>query len=426
MAFTVKQTNELFLLDTSVENIFINEFMTGAPGDYVKVYLLSLMYANCGREADNAEIAKQLSLEEEDILKAWNYWEKHGIIRKKHKEPKDRFNYDVEFLCIKERRYGSKTKKDSNQENKLPELLNDTQLKNLYRNVERVTGRPLGGKEHTEIASWLSDYGASPEMIIYAYSYCVKNKKKDNPKYVGAVLKEWISKELLDVPAIESHLQEVDKRHFLYKRVLKAMGFTRNATEEEKRIMDTWFDEMEFSTEKVLEACSKTSGIPNPNFNYVNQILTNWFTGKTGGRKTGETGGKKAISIADVHRYYDKIRKQAEDDANERTEQIYAQIPRIKEIDEELRLCGMEMSRIMISGNANKKQQADKYKNKVNELSKQKADLLKENGYNADYIETKYKCETCKDSGINDNNERCSCFKETQKEAELWQISSKK
>ena len=426
MAFTVEQTKELYLLDTKVENIFINEFMTGAPGDYVKVYLLSLMYAGSGTETDNAGIAKQLALEEEDVLKAWNYWEGLGVVKKKHKDIKDKFHYDVEFLCIKEQLYGKKTKKASNQENQLPQLISDEELKNLYRSVERITGRLLGGKEPTEIVSWINDYGVSAETIIFAYSYCVNNKKKDNHRYVGAVLKEWISKQLYEVPQIENYLKDIDERHSFYKRVLKEMGFTRNATEPEKRIMDTWVDEMQFSVDKVLEACGKTSGISNPNFNYVNQILVNWFTGKTNGQKSGDSDGKKAISMADVLRYYDKIRKQAENDANKRREEIYARIPRIKEIDEELRLCGMEMSRVLISGSVGKKQQVAKYKNKVDELSIQKTDMLKENGYDADYIETKYNCELCKDTGMNDNNDRCSCFKEIQNEAELWRNSSKK
>jgi DnaD/phage-associated family protein len=201
------------------------------------------------------------------------------------------------------------------------------------------------------------------------------------------------------------------------------MGFKRNATEAEAKIMDSWFDEMNFSIEKVLDACSKTSGISNPNFNYVNQILVNWHTGKENGQKNNRNTQRKSISIADVHKYYDKIKGEAEKDATERREQIYLQLPKVKELDEEIRLCGMEMSRIMISGSANKTQQVAQYKRKVDEFSEQKAEILKESGYAVDYMETKYRCELCKDSGINDANDRCSCFKQIQSEAEKWQIS---
>ena len=421
MTFSVKQVKEFYLLDTKLENIFINEFMTAAPGDYVKVYLLSLMYAGAGIETDNAKIAKQLMLEEEDVLKAWNYWENLGAVKKKYRDKSDKFRYDVEFLCIREKLYGNKSGEKEDEETRLPQLLNDKELQKLYNDIERVTGRILGGKEPVEIASWISEFGASPGVITFAYSYCVTNRKKDNYKYVGSFVKERTEKGLLTVPEIESYLQEVDERHFLYKRILKSMGFTRNATEEEKRLMDSWFDEMGFTADKVLEACGKTSGISNPNFNYVNKILVNWHSGACGEKKR-----KKPISVADVHRYYDKIRKQAEGEANEKKEQIYLQIPEIKEIDEELRLCGMEMSKIIISGGRDKKQLAGKYKNKSEQLSKRKAALLKENDYSAGCMETQYRCEICRDSGVDDNGERCGCFKEIQKEAEAWLISSKR
>lgn len=66
MTFKKRQIKEIYLSNTNVENIFISEYMVAAPGEYVKVFLLSLMYANLEKELDNADIAKQLSLAEED------------------------------------------------------------------------------------------------------------------------------------------------------------------------------------------------------------------------------------------------------------------------------------------------------------------------------------------------------------------------
>jgi len=428
MAFSLRQAAEFYLLDTKVENIFINEFMTAAPGDYVKVYLLSLMYANSGIAADNALIAKQLDMEEEDVLKSWNYWENLGAIKKNYTNGGDKFRYDVEFLCIKEQLYGKKSKKRGGEGSNLPKLLDDKTLGDLFRSIERITGRLLGGTELEEVASWMKDLGITAEVILYAYSYCAKNRKKSDHKYVWTVLKGWVDAQLFDVKKIENHLQGIEERSFLYKRVLKAMGFSRNATEKEKQIMDAWFDEMGLTIDKVLEACGKTSGISNPNFNYVNQILINWQTEKSGGQKSSANSGKsgrKTISIADVHKYYDAIRKQAEDEAAARRELVYSQVSEIKGIDEELRRCIIEMSKIMVSG-SNKSNQTAKYKSKISELSAKKTSLLKENGYTADHMETNYKCDICKDSGLDDKGERCGCFKEMQKEAELWLNSLKK
>ena len=111
MGFIKEKTRDYFLLDTSVENIFINEYMAGAPGDFVKVYLFALMYAGLGVELTNEDIAKNLSMEHEDVLKAWNHWEKMGAVRKVRRNPEDKFDYDVEFRVLREQLYGEKEPK---------------------------------------------------------------------------------------------------------------------------------------------------------------------------------------------------------------------------------------------------------------------------------------------------------------------------
>ena len=60
------------------------------------------------------------------------------------------------------------------------------------------------------------------------------------------------------------------------KYVIGWLHRDQNWTEEEKRIMDHWFDDMNCSLETILEACGKTTGISNPNINYVNKVLESW------------------------------------------------------------------------------------------------------------------------------------------------------
>ena len=62
MAFFIKQDENWYLKDTGIENIFINEYMTQAPGDYVKIYILALMYAKMGADISNEAIAKSVGV----------------------------------------------------------------------------------------------------------------------------------------------------------------------------------------------------------------------------------------------------------------------------------------------------------------------------------------------------------------------------
>ena len=84
MNFIKEKIKDFFLLDTKVENIFINEYMPSAPGDFVKVYLYASMYAEHGLEITEKAIAKQLGLSEEKVREAWEYWEERGVIRKRY------------------------------------------------------------------------------------------------------------------------------------------------------------------------------------------------------------------------------------------------------------------------------------------------------------------------------------------------------
>ena len=413
MAFKKETPKDYFLLDTQVENMFINEYMASAPGEHVKVYLFARMYATLDKEITNEEIAKYLSLEHEDVLQAWTYWEKLGVIKKSIPNPEDKLNYDVVFLSLKEQLYGDR-------EGDIPFIdeqgsvasMSDENIKKMFEKIEKSKGQIVSGTEMMEVVSWLNDFHATPEMIVYGYQYCAKKRKK-NINYVGAVIRNWVELGLLDVEKIEKYLSENDKRQHLYTRILKALGFMRNITEEEKKIVDTWFDEMKFPLEKVLEACAKTTGISNPNINYVNKVLTNWHDEKPGKDSLGKS---KELSVGDIMRYYDEIRRQAERVSDEHREEVYQKVYRIKEIDEELRKRNRELSKVVISDVIDKKDIVDKIKKKTEELNNEKAFLLTDNGYELGYMDISYKCEKCKDTGMLETGERCQCFGEISRE----------
>ncbi len=412
MNFKKENIKDYYLRDTNVENIFINEYLTQAPGDYVKVYLFALMYADFDMHMTNETIAKHLSMEDEDVLKAWTYWEKMGIIRKHFEKPGEKFRYQVEFLNLKELAYGKKQKSQKSEAkipDRLKELMDDDTIRDMYSEIERITGRLFEGKEPAEILSWITDFNVNPEMIVYAYSYCVKKKNHSNHKYVAAIVKEWANQGLKSIEQLEDYLEQTDNRHYLYKRVLRALGFLRNATEEEKRIMDTWFDQMNFPIEKVLDACKKTSGISNPNINYINSVLKAWSNGS--GEKSGASSEDgKTGSIARVMKQYEEVRAKNEVKAEERRTEVYRRIPRVKEIEEEARNIGLQISRAMLSGTAEGKAKIRAMKEKIDNLNGEKAFLMTENNFQIDYMDMVYDCALCRDTGIQDTGDRCICF----------------
>lgn len=393
--------------------MFINEYMVSAPGEYVKVYLFALMYAELEVDFSNEDIAKQLSMDIEDVLKAWTYWEKMGIIKKVRKSADNPLDYDVVFVLLKDMLYGSheETRMVSSDHGINAQMANQ-EYRAMFDRIEKSFGRVISGTEMSEVLSWINDFEIEPEFVAFAVEYCARKKKK-TVKYVEAVIRNWISEGHRTVEDIQQHIGHMEERSADYRRIFRALGWSRNWTEAEKRIMDEWFDKMGFSIDAILEACSKTAGISSPNINYVNKVLTSWY--EEGGKKTasGEVSG------ADINRYYELLRAKEEREVAQRREEVYSRLPQIREMDEEESRLGASLSRILVSDRIDKKEAIEQIREQIDEMSAQRAFLMTDNGFELDYMDVRYECPDCKDTGKLETGERCPCHREiTQQKIE--------
>lgn len=387
--------------------MFINEYMVSAPGDYVKVFLFAQMYSDLGVEFTNDDIAKQLSLDIEDVLKAWTYWEKMGVIRKVRKSQDNPLEYDVEFVLLKNMLYGSHEEGVSGEADATGGArMSSPDVRAMFEKIEKSLGRVISGTEMGEILSWINDFGIDPEFAAFAVEYCA-GKKKKNIKYIEAVIRNWVEEGHRTVEDIQAHVGLLEERSADYRRIFRALGWTRNWTEEEKRIMDCWFDELGFGVDTVLEACAKTTGIPNPNINYVNRVLENWAAeGRGSNTPAGEVSG------AEIARYYELLREKEEAEAEARRQEVYDRLPQVKGLDEEENRLGASLSRIVVSDRVDKKETLERIREQIEDISAQRAFLLTDNGFELDYMNVRYECPKCKDTGMLETGERCPCHRE--------------
>lgn len=411
MAFKSHTITNYYLFETPVENLFIAEYMPSAPGDYVKVYLAGLGCAAVGVADSSAAMAKKLGCSVAQIDEAWAYWEAQGVVRRVYKNREDRSVYDIEFISLREAAFGSRTPGASVAAPKSVDL-DDDALAKLYRKVEASTGRLLESGEPVEIAGWMTDYSMDPDVILLCYEYCTKKGKSNRFKYVGTILKDWKAKGLDTVSDVEEHLSDLDRHYDLYRKVFRQMGFHRSPTEAEKKLMDSWFDEMGFSFEKVAEACGKTTGISNPNLNYINSILRGWYAEE---HAVSEEPSEKSIFAA-VEKLYEDDRKRNEEKTEALRNEIFTKLPRVRAINDELRDSNFKLSKMVLAGNRNG---LEKERKNAARLIEEKKALLTAAGYGEDATDNIYTCRKCKDTGILENGERCSCYNEKLQVARL-------
>ena len=104
---------------------------------------------------------------------------------------------------------------------------------------------------------------------------------------------------------------------------------------------------------------------------------------------------------------FDEKRMNARYELEQREEEIYTKLPRIKEIDEAIASESVAAGKKALMGDS---AALDALKEKIRTLTEEKAALLTGAGYAADYLQEKYECEKCRDTGFI-GTEPCGCFK---------------
>lgn len=283
--YYILQELQIDLGETPIENIFINDYMPLADGTYVKVYLMGYKYAKDKQSNFNNEtIAKNLKLPLYDVLNAWNYWEKEGIIIRH--ETDDEFNYIVEFVNLKQLYVDNVYKYISKQNTEKSNYVNNEELifsnrgtenRKMMEEIEDMFGRPLKINEKQKIVTWLNNYKMKPEIMAQAFSYCINNKKVKRLSYIETVVSAWHDEGVNDIDSMVEYLEKRNDRFSMYSRISKALGFIRTLTEAEMKTIDKWIDEWQFSMEMILKCLDNSTKINNPNINYFDKILSEWF-----------------------------------------------------------------------------------------------------------------------------------------------------
>ena len=120
------------------------------------------------------------------------------------------------------------------------------------------------------------------------------------------------------------------------------------------------------------------------------------------------------IIFSIINNEYEKLRQQSFDNLFASQNEIYLKIPRILEIDNEIKHIGVKYNKKILFGNKSG-DFVDELLNAINALRLEKETLLVKSGYSKSYLEPKFKCSLCKDTGYiqnPDGTEKCFCFKQ--------------
>lgn len=300
---------------TSVSNIFISEYVPGANGEFVKVYLYLLHLMSL--RSNNISIsllADTFNQTEADIMRALRYWDSLDVISLSFNGPGNSLSnivlrdikhtgqaanamadpiaaesasvnntssYQTETVRaakpdIKQTEviYTAEPSKVSYSKEQLNGFLANDNFSMLLFVIEQYMGRPLSTKETNSIVYFYDGLKLSTDLIEYLFEYCVEHNKK-SINYIEKVALSWASK---NIHTIAEAKEETSNHTDYVYQIMKAFGLSnREPAQHEKAMIAKWADTYCFDTDMIIEACNRTiKAIHQPSFEYADTILANW------------------------------------------------------------------------------------------------------------------------------------------------------
>jgi len=324
---------------TTVSDIFIDQYMPKANGEFVKVYLYLLRATGSGAGiATISEIADHFSNTEADIIRALNYWASEGILQLQSGADGQIMGINLCSLSVSGMQAAQSNIQSAVADNAAQNNLQNSVVNNAAQNilkdgvvnnaaqnistanirmqdsvVEKLKSQTTdkassSQKEYTldeikefrknpdisELFFIIETYlkhtlsSTDTNMVLYwldelhfstdLVEYLVEyciTKGHSSLRYMNKVALSWAD---AGVKTVDQAKDDAAAHSQIYYSVMKALGITgRNLVDSEVSLINKWVGEYGFDIELVKAACSKTiSAIQKPSFEYTDSILANW------------------------------------------------------------------------------------------------------------------------------------------------------
>ena len=102
-------------------------------------------------------------------------------------------------------------------------------------------------------------------------------------------------------------------------------------------------------------------------------------------------------------------REQAQRRAEDRRDELYRELPVLKELNRSLSQTGLEAAKVAIGGGTETPQLIQQLRERNLQLQRRREEILRSAGLPADYLETHYTCPACQDTGYQ-GQKPCDCL----------------
>lgn len=291
---------------TSVSNVFIDEYMPKANGEFTKIYLLLLRLVNTG--CDNLSIsmiADKFNMLEADVIRGLKFWSQqnllslsldmNGNINTIQLESLTSNRYIVKDFSKKQETLATASgesvpvaipattgtivpMKKNYSTKEISSFSNNESFSQLTFLAETYLGKTLNASDINCILYMLDGLKLNPDFIEYIMETCISSGHK-SLSYIEKKAVDYFKK---DIHNIEGAKMDAKLRQDICKSIYKIFGLaSKTPVKKEISYITKWTEDFGFSDDIILEACERTmEHTHTASFPYADKILFSWAENK--------------------------------------------------------------------------------------------------------------------------------------------------
>ena len=261
--------NSLLFSTTSIPDAFFTEYFPQASSDSIKVFLYLYFLSKYGKEIKINDLSKKLNLPLKTIQDSIKYWEGLGLLIRK--------SSGYEFANMQEMELHKLYTPNVTQS---AEQLKNTE-KNQYRAkaIETINNEFFQGvmspSWYGDIDLWFSKYSFDEEVMVSLFRYCF-NRSALHRNYIQAVAEAWAQNNIKTYEDLDKYYAQQEALAKISKSIAKKLGLNRQLSQYEEAYIEKWINDYGYNMNIIELALKKTTSKSNPNFDYINKMLSDW------------------------------------------------------------------------------------------------------------------------------------------------------
>ena len=254
---------------TEIPDVFFTEYLSGASGDYIKVYLYMSFLSKHNKDIKINDLSKTLNIPVKQIQDACTHWENEGVITKKLNGYILNNIQEVELHKLYKPKITISPK----------DIEKNAQEQYRAKAIESLNTNYFQGMMSTswygDIEMWFKKYGFDEQVMIALFDYCY-NKSALHRNYIQAVADAWAKNNIKTLSDLETHEQKKEKINSISKSISKKLKLYRPLTAPEEDYVKVWVDNYNYGLDIIDLALKKTTSKTNPTFDYLNKVISDW------------------------------------------------------------------------------------------------------------------------------------------------------